>query len=201
MFDKKVKCIYCDKKINKYINICNKCGRDISSMWAENTPAPENPETPKTPDIPLFCPNKKCRFPYAEGSLFCPQCRNDYAKNPPVPDDSPDISGDNGIFCPVCGLQSNPDDIFCDCGCDFRANPRISKPLPISHIFYCSVCNLRKVSGPDEMCDSCRNKASQKKCLCPECKVRTVSRFGEVCPDCISKKQLRGMGEGFMIPR
>lgn len=154
MFDKKVKCIYCDKKINKYINICNKCGRDISSMWAES---PDKPETPETPDIPLFCP--------------------------------------------VCGLPSNPDDIFCDCGCDFRANPRISKPLPISHIFYCSVCNLRKVSGPDEMCDSCRNKASQKKCLCPECKVRTVSRFGEVCPDCISKKQLRGMGEGFMIPR
>ncbi|MGN0632038.1 MAG: hypothetical protein ACI4JN_12000 [Ruminococcus sp.] len=194
----KVKCIYCGKKIVKKISFCTKCGKDIRSMWEDTfdgEPAVEKRE--------LFCPNPKCHAPYIDGDIFCIQCRNDYSVNPPIEksDFKKECADTKCVYCPECGAFSDNDDIFCDCGCDFRAKPKVASPPKIKKVFYCSDCGLKEVPEPDGICVECRQKAKTRRLLCPECKVNPISVFGEICEQCRRNKPMRGMGEGFHFPK
>ncbi len=196
----KVKCIYCNKKIKKNLDYCSKCGRDIRSMWQTET----SDELEEVVSLPLFCPNPRCHAPYTEGDLFCIQCRNDYGKNPPVPEKINAFplneSSEKAVYCPECGTENNENDMFCDCGCDFRIHPKIAVP-PVKKIFYCAVCNQNQVQKPDEICKSCKQTERKRSYLCPECKKNKVKTYGEICMQCIRKKPMRGMGEGFHIAK
>lgn len=196
-FSEKVSCIYCGKKIKieKGLKYCNKCGRDISSMWKDDS------EVEAKERLPMFCPNPKCHAPYVEGSTDCRQCRNDFRKHPPIYEkDLYEVSTSSDcVYCPQCGKKNDNNDSFCDCGCDFRINPKILMPPSVKRTFYCAVCNKVKVSIPDGICDSCKQKAKVQTYLCPECGINTVKKYGDICRACVEKKPLRGMGEGFHI--
>lgn len=195
MLADKVKCIYCGKRIEKQIPYCTRCGKDIRSMWGEPEPEP--------PKELLFCPNPKCHAPFSEGDLFCIQCRNDYAKHPPVPESafSGGTAEERGVYCPLCGAENDNADLFCDCGCNFRIHPRVAAPPVSKRVFYCAVCGKTEVSEPDGICTECREKSQQTVYYCPECKKNTVTRFGEICGECTAAKPLRGTGDGFRIVR
>ncbi len=194
----KARCIYCGKKIEKNLEFCNKCGRDIRSMW-EPKSSNQSAEKP----IALFCPNPRCHAPYTEGDVFCIQCRNDYTKHPPIQESEfyKKSSKSEHMYCPECGELNDNNDLFCDCGCDFRLKPRIPSPPKRKKVFYCAACGLKEVSIPDGICGTCKQKAVEEYCLCPECKTNKVKKFGEICIDCLKKKPLKGMGEGFHFPR
>jgi len=198
----KVKCIYCKKKIEKYLDYCNKCGRDIRSMWATETQT--EIETPSA-SLPLFCPNPRCHAPYTTGELFCLRCSNDYGKNPPIPEKdfsaNEVVSSSRCIYCPECGALNDNNDAFCDCGCNFRIKPRVAKPPATRAIFYCAVCNKKQVAVPDGICEECRQVEKKRDCICPECKKNKVKKYGEICMECVRKKPMRGIGEGFHIAK
>ncbi|MCM1230897.1 MAG: zinc ribbon domain-containing protein [Ruminococcus flavefaciens] len=194
----KVRCIYCNKKIEKNLEFCNKCGRDIRSMWATQPVS-----KPTVKPVALFCPNPRCHAPYIEGAVFCIQCTNDYGTHPPIKES--DFYKENlkseCVYCPECGALNNSNDLFCDCGCDFRLKPKVISPPKEKRIFYCSLCNLKEVSGPDELCDNCKQKSADEYNFCPECKVNRVQKYGDICIECLSKRPMKGTGVGFHLPK
>lgn len=195
MHKEKTKCMFCHKTVKKNVMICPKCKRDISSMWKEDT------QESASEKIPMFCPNPRCHAFVKEGELFCKRCGNDYKKNPPIFENqlNEKQGAYDNLYCPQCGAKSNADDTFCDCGCDFRKNPRVSQPVRTKTIFLCAVCNSEEVSIPDGICENC--KKMEQKFICPECNINNVKNYGEICSECISRRPMKGMGEGFHLVR
>lgn len=192
----KVKCIHCGKKIIPNQDYCPKCGMDIRSMWKK-----ESDEDTSLEGLPLYCPNPRCHALYTKGEPFCNLCGNDYKKNPPIWEGEyiTEPVTKNHIYCPQCGSANDNNDLFCDCGCDFRIHPRISVPPQKRTEFFCAVCNSVRVSTPDEICPECKKKEERKVVRCPECKRNPVAKFGDICNECMQKKPLKGIGEGFHI--
>lgn len=199
MAKQKFKCVFCNKKIEKGIEYCNKCGKDIRFMWKTDIEVEQPTET-----LPMYCPNSKCHALYNVGELFCLQCGNDYGVNPPIyeKDFYKEEPQSEGTFCPECGMQCNKDDFFCDCGCDFRVRPKVfKKPSIIKNDFRCSICNSNTVLFPGGICDKCSKIEETRDILCPECKKNVVNKFGDICDECMKNKGIKEVGEGFHIPR
>lgn len=192
----KVKCIYCNKKIVPNQDYCPKCGRDIRSMWQTDT-SEEN----SIDSTPMYCPNPRCHALYTRGTPFCNLCGNDFKRNPPIPESDFTLESvdTNRIYCPKCGAVNNNSDLYCDCGCDFRINPRLASPPQKRAEFFCAVCGVNRVLTADGICTECKKKEEKRVILCPECKINPVPKFGDICPDCIQKKPLRGTGTGFHV--
>lgn len=194
MSKNKAKCIYCKGKVGVNTPFCIHCGKDIRKMWAINEEKEKQP---------LFCPNPKCHALFVEGNVFCINCGIDFKKHPPIleQDFKFESSSSDKIYCSVCGAKCTNNDIFCDCGNDFRRNPKVSMPPDVKPTFLCAVCNTKKVSFPDDICSECRKKEKVRDYFCPECRTNKVEKYGDICKKCLDKKPLKGTGDGFHIVR
>ncbi len=168
MLKKRARCIYCNKKIEWGISYCNKCGKNVSSMWED----PLSDSSFSQDTEPKYCPNCKAFVGIDDGSsefpLFCMSCGYDFSKNSPktkeelensVNDVKPHIS--TGVMCcPSCGREAEEGQIFCDiCGCDFRMNPLVEKKdTPRSNVEICFMCGKNVAMPGDKLCESCRAK-------------------------------------------
>lgn len=181
-------CPKCGKNINNNAKFCNFCGNDLSETIQSkkdifNLDIPYNykKKEKKTElkkevlcDIEeksnhLFCPNPRCHATYKENEQFCIQCGNVYAQNPPInEEDFLNIVSVNYecIYCPECGERNDNDFDFCDCGCDFRLNPKVAEPIRKKVEYFCIKCHHTKVSQPDEICFNCSE--AKNKGLKPE---------------------------------
>lgn len=168
MLKKKVKCMYCNKKIEWGISYCNKCGKNVSSMWED----PLSDSSFSQDTEPKYCPNCKAFVGIDDGSsefpLFCMSCGYDFSKNSPKTKEELENSVDNiqpqaftGVMCcPSCGREAENGQIFCDiCGCDFRMNPLVEKKdTSQSNVEICFMCGKNVAMPGDKLCESCRAK-------------------------------------------
>lgn len=168
MLKKKVKCMYCNKKIEWGISYCNKCGKNVSSMWED----PLSDSSFSQDTEPKYCPNCKAFVGIDDGSsefpLFCMSCGYDFSKNSPKTKEELENSIDNiqpqaftGVMCcPSCGREAENGQIFCDiCGCDFRMNPLVEKKdTSQSNVEICFMCGKNVAMPGDKLCESCRAK-------------------------------------------
>ena len=194
MLSAKVKCIYCNKKIVANQEYCPKCGKDIRSMW-------QSEKSDEDSNIPLYCPNPKCHALYTKGSPFCRLCGNDYKKQPPIHEtdfvsEPPEA---DCVYCPQCGKQNKNNDLFCDCGCDFRTNPRIAVQLRPETVFFCAICGTNRVNMPNDVCDICKLKTERKTGTSSDSIKDAVLSSGKKSDDHLMKKKTKSPRKGFQI--